>query len=43
MASCYSTRMSDNSHDPVDWDGKAFLIMLSSMIIGCTILMVALY
>ena len=35
--------MSDDSHDPVDWDGKAFAWMLASMILGCTIIMVALY
>jgi hypothetical protein len=33
----------DHSHDPVDWDGKAFIWMLASMIVGCTIIMVALY
>tara|TARA_B100000530_G_C15749440_1_gene405002 strand:+ start:438 stop:548 length:111 start_codon:yes stop_codon:yes gene_type:complete len=33
----------DHSHEAVDWDGKAFIWMLSSMILGCTIIMVALY
>jgi hypothetical protein len=35
--------MSDDSHDPVDWDGKAFMLTLLSMLVGTTIIMVALY
>jgi len=35
--------MSDHSHDAVDWDGKAFVWMLTFMVVGCTIIMVWLY
>jgi hypothetical protein len=35
--------MSDHSHDAVDWDGKAFIYMLTSMVVGCTIIFLVLY